>query len=63
MLVNGVKIDVDEEINILELISQLEFSKDYIVIQVNGKIIPKEEYSMKLKEDSVVEIVSFVGGG
>lgn len=63
MLVNGEDLDFNDEVNILDLISRLELSKDYIVIEVNGKIIAKEEYSMVLKDDSTVEIISFVGGG
>lgn len=63
MLVNGEDLYFNDEVNILDLISRLELSKDYIVIEVNGKIIAKEEYSMVLKDDSTVEIISFVGGG
>ncbi len=47
MLVNGEDLDFNDEVNILDLISRLELSKDYIVIEVNGKIIAKEEYSTR----------------
>lgn len=63
MIVNGKEIEFKEEITIDELIAKYELSKKYLVVEVDGEIIPRENYSMKLKSDSVVELVSFVGGG
>lgn len=35
-----------------------------IAAELNGNIIPKSEYeSVILKDDDVLEVVSFVGGG
>lgn len=63
MLINGEKKDYPSGITIKELIEKLNLSENKIVVEVDGEIIPRENYSKELNENSKVEIVSFVGGG
>jgi sulfur carrier protein len=63
VIVNGQKKNFSSSITIIELIEELNLSENKIVVEVDGEIIPKENYSKQLNEDSKVEIVSFVGGG
>ena len=64
MIINGKKIDLPTGISITELLRQLNLDRDKIVIEVNFKLISKDQYaSTLLKQDDQVEIISFVGGG
>lgn len=63
MIINGRKKNFTQEITVAELIKKLKLSDDNIVIEVDGIIIYREDYTKKLNENSKVEIVSFVGGG
>lgn len=63
MLVNGKKVDLAEDMTIEVLIKYYDLDEKFIVVEVDGEIVPKSNYKMKLKSDSRVEIVSFVGGG
>ena len=39
-------------------------SKNKIAVEINGEIIPKKDYeTVQIKENDVIEVVSFVGGG
>lgn len=63
MIINGDKKDYLSEITIKEVIEKLNLSENKIVVEVDGEIIPRENYSKELNGNSKVEIVSFVGGG
>ena len=63
MLINGEKRDYPSGITINELIEKLNLAENKIVVEVDGEIVPKDNYSKELDENSNVEIVSFVGGG
>lgn len=63
MIINGDKKDYLSETTIKEVIEKLNLSENKIVVEVDGEIIPRENYSKELNENSKVEIVSFVGGG
>jgi sulfur carrier protein len=64
LIINGKKIDLPTGISITELLRQLNLDRDKIVIEVNFKLISKDQYaSTLLKQDDQVEIISFVGGG
>lgn len=63
MIINGQEKNFSPGITIMELIEELNLSKDKIVVEVDGEIIPREDYSKELDVNSKVEIVSFVGGG
>lgn len=63
MLVNGKEKNY-ESFSVSETIKDLELDADKIVVELNLKILPKEEYDKTiLKEDDKIEIVAFVGGG
>ncbi|GAA0116641.1 sulfur carrier protein ThiS [Clostridium senegalense] len=63
MLVNGKEKNY-ESFSVSEMIKDLDLNADKIVVELNLKILPKEEYDKTvLKEDDKIEIVAFVGGG
>ena len=63
MIVNGRARDDLIGLSIEELIKRLELKRDYLVVELDGKIIAKENYGLILKKEDRLEIVSFVGGG
>jgi len=63
LIVNGIP-EKTTSINIYELIIQKSLSPDTVVIELNGKIIKKADWSeTKLDQDAKIEILNFVGGG
>lgn len=64
IIVNGNRTILSERLSLREFIEQNHLNQDAIVIEINRTIIQKKDYtSVSLKENDVVEIVSFVGGG
>ena len=64
MKVNGKDIKFKENKNILNLLNDFEISKDRVVVEVNFDILEEEEFEKYiLKEEDVVELINFVGGG
>lgn len=64
MLVNGKQIACTNNETIMDLAKELNLNVERIVVEIDGNIIPKEDFEThKLKESNIVEVVSFVGGG
>ena len=64
MKVKGKEMNLDDGITIDELLSKIKLNKDRVVVEVDGEIVLKDEFSsFKLKENNTIEVVSFVGGG
>ncbi|AXP08458.1 sulfur carrier protein ThiS [Campylobacter hepaticus] len=63
MIINGEKLDF-KEIKFIDLVKIRDLKIEFIALELNGKIIPKNEFeNLVLKENDKAEIVSFVGGG
>lgn len=63
IIING-KTAAGEFSNIQDLLNKEELDPKLVVVEVNGNIIPKTEYSaLQLKEGDTVEIIQFVAGG
>lgn len=64
MKVNGKEFKFTEGMTVDSLIDILKLNKDKLVIELDGEIIPKEDFfKTNLKESNIVEVISFVGGG
>ena len=67
LTVNGVLknyLPEDAPKTILELIEQQKLYKKTVVAEVNGTIIPLDQYeSSAIENGMVIELVQFVGGG
>ena len=62
--INGKTIGLSENITVSEYLKQNQYHPERIAIELNGSILPKSAYdSTVLKDEDVMEIVSFVGGG
>ena len=62
--VNGEEFIIDEEITLTELLKKKGYKTFYVAIELNDKIIPREDFqNTTVKDGDIVEVVSFVGGG
>ena len=62
--INGKDHVIEEELNLLDLITSRKLLPENVVLEHNLCIVPKEEWeSVSLRENDSLEIVSFVGGG
>ena len=48
---------------IADLLKSEDLDPKLVVVELNGAIVPKDNYEKPLKEGDAVEIVQFVAGG
>lgn len=64
MIVNGRDRVVEFDSSIEKLLLDLRLDVDKVVVEIDGEIISRENFSkITLKESNIVEVISFVGGG
>ncbi len=64
ILLNGGGFDAPESATILLLLESVGLAPARVAVEVNGRIVPRDEYHrLHLHEQDRVEIVRFVGGG
>ena len=51
------------QITILSLLEEYKIKSDRVVIELNKKVLKKEDFNYVIKENDELEIVTFVGGG
>ena len=61
---NGKKIKIRANLSIFDLLKKYRLANKKIAIEYNGRIIQKINFKkQKLKNDDILEIVHFIGGG
>jgi len=61
---NGKHQIISDGSTIRELLVKRRLEVDFVVVEVNKVIVPKEEFrSYRIVNDDFVEILRFVGGG
>jgi len=61
---NGQKAEFSNNFTIQELLTKLSIDKKKVAVELNGAVVPKQEYAfIKIVNKDVVEIVTFIGGG
>jgi len=61
---NGKLYSLSEGVNIDSLLEELSIPKGKVAIELNRKVLHKENYTKTvLKNNDQVEIVTFIGGG
>ncbi|WP_373600742.1 sulfur carrier protein ThiS [Paraclostridium bifermentans] len=64
MKVNGKEIIFKENTTVEGLLDELKINKDNVVVEINLDILENSQYSeYVLREDDVIEVIRFVGGG
>lgn len=62
--VNGRLYNFDDNTTLENIINQLNISSQNIIAEVNGNVITKEKFNKTVIENnSVIELIKFVGGG
>tara|TARA_Y100000768_G_C23546396_1_gene481585 strand:+ start:86 stop:289 length:204 start_codon:yes stop_codon:yes gene_type:complete len=62
--INGRKIALKQNFSIIDVLKKYKLNQKKVAIELNGKILPQNEYSKKkLKNNDKIEIVQFIGGG
>ena len=61
---NGKKVIIKSNYSLFDLLKKYKLNNKKVAIEYNGSIVPKVNYKKKnLKNNDVVEIVHFIGGG
>ena len=62
--INGKKKTIDDDSYLLELINELKIPIKKVAIEFNREIVDKKKIKkIKLRNNDVIEIVHFIGGG
>ena len=61
---NGKTHHLKKSLNVSQLLNSLMINKKKVAIEINGEVLSKDNYdSYSIKQNDVVEIVTFIGGG
>ena len=61
---NGKMLKIKENLSIKDLLRKYKLNEKSVAIELNGLILPKENYKKKkIKNNDKIEIVHFIGGG
>jgi len=62
--INGNRRTFARNMTLLEFLKENHLNQDAVVVEINRDIVQKKDFAyVSLKENDVVEIISFVGGG
>ena len=62
--VNGARRELRAGATVLSLLESLALDPAHVVVERNGEILRREEFSATLlAEDDALEVIRFVGGG
>ena len=61
--VNGRPREVPEDTTVQALLTALEANVGPIAVELNRRVLPRDQYHRPLREGDQIEVVTFVGGG
>ncbi|KAA1259242.1 Sulfur carrier protein ThiS [Rubripirellula obstinata] len=62
--VNGRSEQIQSEMSVKQLLDTVEVPPNYLAVEVNGDVVPRESYADKIVgAGDEVEVVTLVGGG
>ena len=62
--INGASVRLDQPVSIAELLRSVEVPPNYLAVEINAEVVPREDHSTHLVNDGdAVEVVTLVGGG
>jgi len=63
ILLNGEIQETSAEF-LADLLNQMDISREGLIVEINGVIIPREDWNRyELKQEMKIELIKFVGGG
>ena len=64
LTVNGKTMQCNDAVTVADLLAETGYKEVYVAVELNEEIVPRENFkTCILKENDVVEIVTFMGGG
>jgi len=64
IFLNGEEINVESNLTVQQLLSDMGYQDKRIALEINGEVIPRSKYSNKIiVKDDRMEIIIAVGGG
>jgi sulfur carrier protein len=62
--VNGEAVEIESSMTVDRLLDTVDVPPNYLAVEVNGEVVPREDYTTKLVgPGDDVEVVTLVGGG
>ena len=61
--VNGEPRSLPDGASVTDLLADLKLTPDKVAVELNRRLLRTDRYGEPLKEEDVVEVVTFVGGG
>ena len=62
--VNGQQVSIDEPMTVELVLDTVEVPPNYLAVEVNGEVVPREDYvSHLIQAGDEIELVTLVGGG
>ena len=62
--VNGEGVQIEKEMSVEQLLDTVEVPPNYLAVELNEDVVPREEYSTTtVRAGDDVEVVTLVGGG
>ncbi|MCO8122682.1 sulfur carrier protein ThiS [Stieleria sp. TO1_6] len=62
--VNGQPVEIESEMSVQELLDTVDVPPNYLAVEVNADVVPREEYGqVTVHAGDDVEVVTLVGGG
>ncbi|WP_146456613.1 sulfur carrier protein ThiS [Rubripirellula tenax] len=62
--VNGRAVEIESAMSVKQLLDTVEVPPNYLAVEVNGDVVPREDYAATLVgPGDDVEVVTLVGGG
>lgn len=64
LTVNGEVQELQGIVNVSELVSHYQLQDKLVVVEIDGKVIEREDWKLtQLRDGMTIELVHFVGGG
>ena len=60
---NGTIETVPDSIVLMDIIKSKKLLPETVIVEINGKIIKKDQYRTPIQKKDKIEILRFVGGG
>lgn len=62
--INGKPVSLEQAIPIRELLLSADVPPNYLAVEVNAEVVPRERHDSQLVRDGdQIEVVTLVGGG
>ncbi|MEM7453679.1 MAG: sulfur carrier protein ThiS [Planctomycetota bacterium] len=60
---NGNPATMENDLTVSGLVSKMGFKGRAIAVEINGELVPREQFDRLLADGDQVEVVTLVGGG